>query len=120
MEYTFNGQLYATLCVDFKVYTSDHKKFKFQIWDTGGHEKYSVISVGYYRGASIVILVFDVGSDASFSSLDKWKKDIDAHRGADGDILVVGNKSDIEAEKNVSVDKGEAWALENDVFLPGF
>ena len=66
------------------------------------------------------MLVFDVSSDESFIYLDKWKKEIDAHRGPDSELLAIGNKNDLESERTVSVDNGEAWTLENDAFYLDF
>ena len=62
------------LGIDFKIRTIelDGKKIKLQIWDTAGQERFRTITTAYYRGAMGFILMYDVTSEESFSSVHDW------------------------------------------------
>lgn len=44
-----------------------------QIWDTAGQERFQSLGVSFYRGADCCVLVYDVTSANSFTSLDSWR-----------------------------------------------
>ena len=50
----------------------DGAKVRTQIWDTAGQERYRTITTAYYRGAMGFILMYDVTSEESFSSVHDW------------------------------------------------
>ena len=102
------------------VYISDDMRYKFQIWDTAGSERFRTIKATYYRGSSIVVMVFDVTDENTFSHLTAWKDEVIKYTTDKTEILVVGNKNDLTKQRAVSVDKGEAWALQNDAFYLDF
>ena len=51
-----------TIGVDFKFkeVNLDNRQLKLQIWDTAGQEKYRSICNIYYKGADIILLIFDL------------------------------------------------------------
>jgi GTPase SAR1 family protein len=56
-------------------------------------------------------------SQESFNSIDRWLKQIRtlAHRKIV--IILVGNKSDMKSERQVSTEKGETFAAEHDLLF---
>ena len=58
----------TTIGVDFKIKTIniDGIKIKMQIWDTAGQERYKSLSKVYYKGASGVLIVYDVTEPQSY------------------------------------------------------
>ena len=48
---------------------AEGKRYKLQIWDTAGQEKFRSISTMYFRGAHGVCLVFDLTNPTSFHNL---------------------------------------------------
>ncbi|AYV85778.1 MAG: rab family small GTPase [Satyrvirus sp.] len=68
----------STIGVDFRTKTilMNGKKIKVQIWDVAGQDKYRQIATVYYRGASGIILVFDLTNIISFAKLDIWINEI--------------------------------------------
>jgi GTPase SAR1 family protein len=59
------------------------------------------------------ILVYDITNKESFQNLDSWINEIKEHGEKDCKLIVVGNKVDLEYEREVTVDDGEKYAMEN-------
>lgn len=73
----------------------DGGSYKLQIWDTAGQECFRSLTRNYYRGSSIVFIVFDLSSPTSYLSLSEWYR-ISSQEAADESVIVfVGNKADL-------------------------
>ena len=69
------------------------KTYKLCCFDTAGQERFSKLTSSYYRNAQGVLLVFDLSNKDTFTSLDKWYKELQAFC-PNVPIVVVANKSD--------------------------
>ena len=58
-------------------------------------------------------MVFDITSRESFESTEKWIADVRAQRGNDVVIVLVGNKTDLAAQRAVTTAELEARAAIN-------
>jgi len=90
-----------------------NKIVKATIWDTAGQERFRTLTSSYYRGAHGVLLVYDVTRPETFQHLNAWLSEIEMYSPAGGKHVVkllVGNKSDLEADRAVSTKEGEEWA----------
>ena len=67
-----------------------------KIWDTCGDEKYRAITRQYYKDAEGILLVYDITNKKSFEGLNDWYKDIKEKCMKNVQIILVGNKSDLE------------------------
>ena len=83
---------------------------KLQIWDTAGQERYRTITTAYYRGAMGFILMYDVTNEESFNSVQDWVTQIKTYSWDNAQVILVGNKSDMEAERVVTYDRGKQLA----------
>jgi len=81
-----------------------------QIWDTAGQERFKTITSSYYRGANGIFLVYDVNDRQSFTDLDNWLVDIRKNINEGVPMLLIGNKSDSEKERQVSEEEGKVYA----------
>ncbi|KAK3794021.1 hypothetical protein RRG08_028455 [Elysia crispata] len=97
----FRPDYKSTIGVDFaikQVQTSNNKNVKVQLWDIAGQERFTYLTRAYYKDAAGCVLMFDLGSAASFENVRKWKADLDAKvRTQTGTLLpciLVANKSD--------------------------
>ncbi len=77
------------------------KKVNLQIWDTAGQERFRTITTSYYRVADVVILVFDTTDSQTFGNLRNWLEDVKAYAQEGVDIMIVGNKVDLEEKRQV-------------------
>lgn len=95
-EDKFDNTYVSTIGVDFafKTMKCGNDICKFQIWDTAGQDRFKSITSTYYRGASGIVLVYDITDKDSFVSLSKWIEEIKKFSYPDIDIIIVGNKLD--------------------------
>ena len=80
---------------------------KLQIWDTAGQERYRSITSAYYKGSKGCFLVYDITSAQSFENIEKWYEEIIKTVDKDLSIILVGTKSDLENERQVTVEMGQ-------------
>jgi Ras-related protein Rab-1A len=102
VDNSFADNYIATIGVDFKVKTINGERI--QVWDTAGQERYSTITSTYYRGCHGIIIVYDITSMSSFNNVKKWLTDIKNYAPDEDQlsILILGNKSDQEAKRQVT------------------
>mmetsp|Transcript_37887 Transcript_37887/g.77309 ORF Transcript_37887/g.77309 Transcript_37887/m.77309 type:complete len:234 (-) Transcript_37887:283-984(-) len=112
-----NHDISATMGIEFdtQMLDTEHGKVKAQIWDTAGQERFArVLLPTYFRKAKGVILVYDITNAKSFESLsERWMTQLNDHASSD-DLakLLVGNKSDLEASREVPKEKAEQFCIE--------
>ena len=90
--------------------TIDSKQVKLQIWDTAGQESFRSITRSYYRGAAGALLVYDITRRETFNHLSSWLDDARQHSNSNMTIMLIGNKSDMEYRRAVSVEEGQQFA----------
>ncbi|XP_016147007.1 ras-related protein Rab-3C-like [Sinocyclocheilus anshuiensis] len=109
---TFTSAFVSTVGIDFKVKTvyKNDKRIKLQIWDTAGQERYRTITTAYYRGAMGFILMYDITNEESFAAVQDWATQIKTYSWDNAQVILAGNKCDMEEERIVSVDSGRLLA----------
>merc|ERR1712137_1356840 len=106
-----------TIGVEFgaRLVGIDGKQVRLQVWDTAGQESFRSITRSYYRGAIGALLVYDITSQNSFDNLPVWLKDsLDATNQNIG-LILVGNKSDLEGQRQVSQTVAKTFAKDNNL-----
>lgn len=100
---TYSEDFKMTLGVDFHTKHVDISgiKVNLQIWDFGGEHQFKNLLSNYIIGASGGIFMYDISRFNSLTDLEEWLKII--RKGYDKEseyipILLVGGKSDLEAE----------------------
>ena len=70
------------------------REVRLQFFDTSGLPAYAEVRSEFEREAHAVLLVFDVGSHASFEGLPRWLKELQEHGGGGTQVAVavVGSK----------------------------
>ena len=113
----FHEDSKATVGVEFgsKQFTIEGHPIKAQIWDTAGQERYKAITSAYYKGAKGAFVVYDITRKSSFESIDKWVNDLTATADKKITIVVIGNKSDLEDQRQVPKENGEEKAAKLEV-----
>lgn len=88
---------------------------KLQIWDTAGQESFRSITRSYYRGAAGALLVFDVTRRSTFDSVASWLQDAKDNSNMAMTVLLIGNKVDLDSQREVSRDEAEKFAKTHDL-----
>ena len=98
---TFTDNFYSTIGVDFrfKCLEIGERKFKLQIWDTAGEERFKTVTSAYYRGADGIIIVFDQTDRESFDNVENWIEDISKYSTDEPVKIIFANKDDVKIEK---------------------
>jgi small GTP-binding protein len=117
----FNDRYICTIGVDFmtKSISFENQTIKLQIWDTAGMEKYKQITTSYYKGTQAAIICFDLTNKNSFYSVDKWYAEFSNFYNPlfEKTVILVGNKSDLEDEREVTEEEIEKFCnLNNFVY----
>ncbi|RUS78395.1 hypothetical protein EGW08_013843, partial [Elysia chlorotica] len=109
---SFTSAFVSTVGIDFKVKTvfRQDKRVKLQIWDTAGQERYRTITTAYYRGAMGFLLMYDITNEESFQAVQDWCTQIKTYSWDNAQVVLVGNKCDLEDERVVSTDRGKQLA----------
>ncbi|XP_023786370.1 ras-related protein Rab-17 [Cyanistes caeruleus] len=89
----------------------DEAIVKFEIWDTAGQEKYQSVSHLYYRDAHAALLVYDIANKQTLSRAKLWLEELEK-RFLPNEIVIalVGNKTDLATEREVTTEEGEELA----------
>ncbi|KXN88924.1 Ras-related protein Rab-5A [Leucoagaricus sp. SymC.cos] len=94
------------------VTINDQTTVKFEIWDTAGQERYKSLAPMYYRNANCAVVVYDITQSASLEKARTWIREL--QRQADPNIVIAlcGNKTDLEARRQVSQEEAKKYAEE--------
>lgn len=101
----FKEDSISTIGVDVKSkdVTVNKVKYKFNIWDTAGQEKFYSIGKTYYNGVNGIVIAFDLSEAGAIKKLNGWlnklKENIDS---TVIPIVIAGTKCDL---KNIQIKK---------------
>ncbi|XP_059694289.1 EF-hand calcium-binding domain-containing protein 4B [Haemorhous mexicanus] len=102
----------ATVGVDYNVRTVsvDHTQVALQLWDTAGQERYRSITKQFFRKADGVIVMYDITAKDTFTAVKQWLISIEEATGENVPVLLLGNKTDNEKEREVPMGMGDHLA----------
>uniref|UniRef100_A0A0K0EUG8 Ras-related protein Rab-14 n=2 Tax=Strongyloides TaxID=6247 RepID=A0A0K0EUG8_STRVS len=104
-----------TIGVEFftRIIEVSGQKIKLQLWDTAGQERFRAVTRSYYRGAAGAIMVYDVTRRTTFNHLSSWLQDARNLTNPNTVIFLIGNKSDLDEQREVTFDEGKQFSEEN-------
>ncbi|XP_013800278.1 ras-related protein Rab-36 [Apteryx mantelli] len=97
----FDRDYKATIGVDFEIERFEivGVPYNLQIWDTAGQEKFKCIASAYYRGAEVIITVFDLADIQTLDHTKQWLEDALRENEPDSSfIFLVGTKKDLVSD----------------------
>ena len=115
VDESWNEAFVPTIGVDFKVKSMEveQKKIKMQIWDTAGQERFSNVISSYFIGAHGLFLIYDITNRDSFKNLENWLIEIEKNASENVLKILVGNKNDLEQDREISYEEGKNFANRN-------
>ena len=110
----FEEACLATIGINIlnKLFVFDGKKVNINYYDTAGQERYNSLNLTFLRKADGVILVYDITSQESFRKIDFWIQELHNKSRESKVLMLVGNKTDLDNEREVSFQQGEKKANE--------
>ncbi|XP_022052474.2 ras-related protein Rab-34a isoform X2 [Acanthochromis polyacanthus] len=114
----FDKNYKATIGVDFEMERFEvlGVPFSLQLWDTAGQERFKCIASTYYRGAQIVIIVFDVNDVASLGHTRQWLEDALKENDPTGvQLFLVGTKKDLSSPAQYSQIEQDALKIAKEI-----
>ncbi|XP_029582107.1 ras-related protein Rab-6B isoform X2 [Salmo trutta] len=120
---SFDNTYQATIGIDFlskTMYLEDRtvrNSVRLQLWDTAGQERFRSLIPSYIRDSTVAVVVYDITNVNSFQQTCKWIDDVRTERGSDVIIMLVGNKTDLEEKRQITIEAGEQRAKELNVMF---
>ncbi|KAI5688626.1 ADPribosylation factor family [Leishmania braziliensis] len=114
MRNAFSARPHSTVGASFFRYTcsvADGTAVHFDIWDTAGQERFRSLAAMYYRGAAAALVVFDIVSADTYERAKHWARELHINS-PETLVMLVGNKKDLESERQVPVEEAQQCAAE--------
>lgn len=89
---------------------------KFMIWDLAGQNQFQRLWPDYLTDSRTGIIVFDITNKESFNHVRKWYDIINKVALPNIILILVGNKSDLEDEREISTQEGMNLAKELGIY----
>ena len=89
-----------------------NKIFKLNLWDTAGSETFRSVTKGYYSCSCCALIVYDITNEESFKSVKQWINDCQSLASTNIHLVLVGNKIDLQQDRNVTKESGVELATE--------
>ena len=98
---------------------------RMQIWDTVGQEKFNSITSNYYKTTDVAIFVYSINNLNSFKNINNWFNEFNDKGNNDNNTIeekktikiLLGNKNDLEKEREVTYDMGEKFKNEKKFYF---
>ena len=104
----------ATVGFEFLTFNLriNNNVIKLQIWDTCGQEVYKSLISNFYRNCSLALIVYAINNRNSYEHAENWLNDLKNQSNPNVRVFLVGNKCDLESERTISKEEGEAFKNE--------
>ncbi|KAG0428448.1 hypothetical protein HPB47_024580, partial [Ixodes persulcatus] len=119
IENKFKAESNHTIGVEFgsKVVNVGGRSVKLQIWDTAGQERFSSTTPSFpvlaARSSGGALLWFPLVTRETYNALTNWLTDARTLASPNIVILLVGNKKDLEDDREVTFLEASRFAQEN-------
>ena len=80
------------------------------LWDIGAQQYFKRYRKVYYKGAQAAFIVFDLTNRDTFYNVMNWFNELNEFREHEISVVIVGNKRDLEHEREVDYDEGVTLA----------
>ena len=116
---TYNENFVITIGAEFgaKTIIIDEQEIRIQIWDTAGMENFKSITRSYYKNSICALIVYDISNKDSFKNVLNWIEDCKVFSPKNILLVLIGNKSDLNDKRQVSIEEGKKVADENNMIF---
>ena len=117
VEDSFVEEYKPTVNVEYscKLIKYNKKNIQIQVWDTAGQKSFKSIAKDFCKGSQLIVLVYAIDNKNSFINIKNWVDIIKNNTNENPKFLLVGNKCDLEKERQVSTEEAKQYATENNM-----
>ena len=107
-ENIFQELRLSTFGIDFmtKIIVFKGKQYKLIFYDTSGQEKYKSMAVNMIKNSDCILMMYDITDKKSYDSINEWMKSVKEAKGDDCPMILLGNKMDLEDEREITEEEG--------------
>ena len=111
-ENRFENTYLTTVGLDFRFRLVNIKDIQYKVlfYDTVGQEKYHSIAPNIIKKANGIIIMYDITDILSFDSIREIIESINEEKGKDFPMILIGNKIDLENEREIKKEEAEELA----------
>ena len=95
------------------LYSSNEEKIKIKFVDISGKERYQSLPLLFIKQAHGVILMYDITRKNTFNTISNWWEKILDSKDKDFPAILIGNKCDLENQREVQKKEGEFLEVSN-------
>ena len=116
-ENSFQNLFYSTVGIDCKAKIIEIKNIKYKLlfYDTAGQERFKSLAPNLIKKAHGIIIMYDITNKSSFDSIPEIIKNIKEVKGDDFPMILIGNKKDLEQDREIKKEEGEELASKNGI-----
>ena len=104
---------FNTCSKNFSLPSGESIKIIFE--DTSGQERYHSLSLNLVRKVNGIVLMYDITQKNTFETVSNWCNQIWEYKKKDFPVILLGNKCDLEDEREVKREEGEQIANEKGI-----
>ena len=103
--------------INLRVFEMDGNTFRVQIWEIPGNPRFLIRPENppHYRGARGVFIVYDATKKKTFDNVPFWIRQVDSCASPGTKVMLVGNKCDCIAQKEVDYETARDFADERQI-----
>ena len=111
IDFQENTLTSSTTSISEKTIILNNNKYILNIWDTMGQEKLRELVSIFFKNSKIVIFVYDVTDEYTFTEIDNyWYPKIKSTFGDNIILGLLGNKIDLVEQEVVNEERGNKYA----------
>lgn len=113
----FSTNYKLTVGVDIMTKDVEFKPGEFAtltIWDIGGQKQFEFVRSTFYKGASGILVVFDLTREETYDEIKNWLTEIRKFTEKDIPFVLIGNKADLIEKVSEVLDREKTRALAED------
>ena len=116
-ENSFQNLFYSTVGIDCKakIIEIENIKYKLLFYDTAGQERFKSLAPNLIKKAHGIIIMYDITNKSSFDSIPDIIKNIKEEKGDYFPMILIGNKKDLEQDREIKKEEGEDLASKNGI-----
>lgn len=96
----------STKSISVKAKGGEKASINLNLWDLAGQANFKTLRKIYAEGSSASIIIYDCTRSETFSSVKKWKDEIEKIN-PKIPVYLLGNKIDLKEKRKVSTDEGK-------------